>query len=110
ADVLDDIRGHAIDRRCRQPAVGPLKEARMPEADELCGGLPLARALHRKILRRPGTELLAEPASLVAAREREQRCGVPLRGELHRRSGNAEGLVIWMGVDEQRGADGVTLA
>src|SRR4029079_2360855 len=107
---LDDIRGDAIDRRSGEPAIGPLEEARVPEADELCGPLPLARALRRKILRRPRTEVFAEPASLVAAREREQRCDVPLRGELHRRSGNAERLAIWMGVDEQRGADGVTLA
>src|ERR1700687_2620189 len=91
-------------------ASGPPNQAHVREADDLRGGLPLARALGRQVLWRPRSELLAEPASLVAARQGQERGGVSFGGELHRRAGDAAGLVIWMRVDEQSGAGGFTLA
>ena len=99
-DELHDVSRDAVDRRTRQAAVGPLQQARVSEPDDLDRGLPLARALRGEILRRPRAELLAEPAALVAARQREQRRGVAFRGELHRGTGDAEGFVIGMRVDE----------
>ena len=94
---------HAVERDIWELPAGNVNDGESAEA-------AAARALRRKILWRPRAKLLAEPAPLVAARQREQRGGVSLRGELHRRAGNAERLVIWMRVDEQRGADVVTLA